>query len=130
MAGSNSAIGSFDSSTEEEDLVVPDEIVDAAPEDVLVDDGDPVRKVDAEPLQVDDVDVVPSLDECRNENRADVACASESEYLHARPEAADAARVRRYSASASSQHGMCSSPRARSLALSRHEFSGRTKCVW
>ena len=54
-------------------------------EDVLVDDRDLRRKVHPEPLQVDDVHLVPALEEGGNERRSDVAGTPDDQDPHRLP---------------------------------------------
>ena len=67
---------------QEDDLVIPFQVIFRYFEDVLLDDLGPFRQMIAEPEEVQDVYFVAAFQQFRGEHRADIACPARNQYLH------------------------------------------------
>ncbi len=82
LAGGKLGHGVVGKAGQEDHLVEAAHVVELEVEDVLVHDAHFLGQVIAEPEEIDDADLISSLEQLGNEHGTDVAGAAGDEYLH------------------------------------------------
>ena len=125
IAGSNSAMGSFDSPARKITCSYPAKSSTLQRRMSSVYDRDAVREIDAEPLQIDDLDVVAALQQSRDERRPDVTGTADDEDLHAAlsETVLTVSRALKYVTERLLHVGIRSRSMSASAALTRYVFS-------